>query len=81
MRKNRGFTWSSSWWSLDHRTVIGLLLPALASPTVARSTKDSSQINQTHKGMLIFANSDKKNRLPIPGIYYPNGTRTAASST
>ena len=52
--------------------LIGVLLPSLSKARQsARSTKDSTQINQVHKGMLIYANSDKKNRLPIPGIRYP----------
>ena len=52
--------------------LIGVLLPSLSKARQsARSVKDSSQINQTHKGMLIYANSDKKNRLPIPGVTYP----------
>lgn len=53
--------------------LIGLLLPALAKARAsARTTKDASQINQVHKAMLIYANSDSDNELPIPGKVYPN---------
>ena len=48
--------------------LIGLLLPALSKArAAARTTKDASQINQIHKALLIYANSDKDNELPIPG--------------
>lgn len=52
--------------------LIGLLLPALAKARAsARTVKDSSQINQIHKGMLIYANSNRDNELPIPGKIFP----------
>jgi prepilin-type N-terminal cleavage/methylation domain-containing protein len=61
--------------------LIGLLLPALAKAREsARSTKDSSQINQSHKAMLIFANSSKDNILPTPGKAYPNWYENAGTT-
>jgi len=48
--------------------LIGILLPALSKARAsARTTKDASQMNQIHKAMLIYANSNKDNELPIPG--------------
>jgi len=69
MHKSRGFTLVELLVVIAIiALLIGLLLPALAKARrSAQSTKDSSQINQTHKGLLIYANSDKKNQLPIPG--------------
>lgn len=48
--------------------LIGLLLPALSkAQQAARSVKDSTQIQQIHKAMLIYANEEPQRRLPVPG--------------
>ncbi|MEE8154383.1 MAG: prepilin-type N-terminal cleavage/methylation domain-containing protein [Phycisphaerales bacterium] len=52
--------------------LIGLLLPALAkAQRNAKTMRDSAQINQIHKAMLIFA-QEHKSRLPIPGMINRN---------
>ncbi len=53
--------------------LIGLLLPALSkAQQAARSTKDSTQIGQIHKAMLIYANEEPQRRLPVPGLIHRN---------
>lgn len=48
--------------------LIGLLLPALSkAQQSARTTKDSTQVQQIHKAMLIYANEDPQKKLPVPG--------------
>lgn len=48
--------------------LIGLLLPALSrARDQARTVKDSTQITQVHKAMIIMASEDSQSRLPTPG--------------
>ena len=57
--------------------LIGLLLPALAKAQQnAKSLKDSTQINQIHKSMIIYAN-ENKGRFAIPGLINREATTLA----
>lgn len=73
MHKSRGFTLVELLVVIAIiALLIGLLLPALSKARdSARATKDSSQVNQVHKALLIYANSNADNQLPIPGKIRP----------
>ena len=48
--------------------LIGLLLPALSKARdQARTVKDSTQVTQIHKAMIIMSSEDSQSRLPTPG--------------
>lgn len=55
--------------------LIGLLLPALSKARdQARTVKDSTQVTQIHKAMIIMSSEDSQSRLPTPGWINRQGT-------
>ncbi len=55
--------------------LVGLLLPALAKAMAsARTVKDSAQIKNVHQAMLAKAQSNKSQKMPIPGLINRVGT-------
>lgn len=59
--------------------LIGILLPALSKARdQARTVKDSTQVTQIHKAMLINSNEDAQSRLPTPGWINRMGTNIVA---
>ena len=69
MRRHRGFTLVELLVVIAIiALLIGLLLPALARARAsAQSIKDSNNINQVHKAFLVFASSEERGRMPLPG--------------